>query len=143
MLRLEDVGAFAYGGIVTGASILDDRRIKDLTITEKEVFKKMETWAYLGPGVAALLASGMGWLPRQAVWVDKIATGFIYDAPRFMKNVWESQKTTTPGGAQSRAVYEARQRIPQPAAQITSGKSTQRYPAEQLTKEFKGVRLVG
>ena len=145
MLRLEDIGALGYGAIVTGAGLWDQRRIDAGTITNKEVFKKMETWAYLVPGLTALVSSGMGWMPKQAGWIDRVSTGFIYDVPRFMKNIWESQRTET--ATKSRAVQEAQRIIQQHSAttrqQLTSGKATQRYPSPVITKEFQDIRLVG
>jgi len=127
MLRLEDIGELAYGTAVTLAGAWDKKRIDEGAITKKDIFKKAETWAYLVPGVGAIVSSGMGWLPRQAVWVEKVSTGAIYDAPRFVKNLVESYRTET--ATKSRAVEEAQKILREHAArqrQLAAGKTTER-----------------
>lgn len=139
MLRLEDLGELTYGGLVTLSNWWDQKRIDEGKILKKDIFKKMETWTYLVPGVGAIAASAMGWMPRQAVWIEKVQTGFIYDAPRFVKGIMDALKTET--ATRSRAVEEAQRILRQsPRAQRLE---TGRYPAEHLTREFQGIRLVG
>jgi len=133
MLRLEDLGPLAYGTVVTLANAWDTKRIDEGKITKKEVFKKMETWAYVVPGAAAILSSAMGWMPRQEVWIDKVSTGFIYDAPRFIKGVVESMRAEN--ATSSRAVREAQEILRHNAArQLAAGKSTERSYAPNWEK---------
>lgn len=108
MLRIEDFGELAYGGLVTGANYMDQKRMASGTLANKDVWKKFEFWAYLVPGVGSIAASYMGWMPRQSVWIDKISTGFVYDFPRFCKGLYDSLK---PGATTSSGVVREAQKM--------------------------------
>lgn len=129
-LRLENLGALGYGGVVTLSNWWDQKRIDEGKILKKDVFKKLETYTYLVPGVGAIAASAMGWLPRQAAWIDNVAIGFIYDSPRFVKGLIDAFRTETATSTKTRVVRQARQIIQEHEAatrhQLNAGRVTER-----------------
>ena len=87
MIRLQDVGVLAYGGLVTGLTAWDKKRIEEGTITEKDLVKKAGLWAYLVPGGLSLFANAFGWMRRYEPWTERLSHGFIYGFPAFVKDV--------------------------------------------------------
>lgn len=135
MIRMQDFGEIAYGGGVTLAEWWDDRRIADLKITEKDIFKKASFWTYLGIGLPATLMSAMGWWRRQELWLEHISHGFLYDVPRFIYNLVQAMGTATRGGRRShsdilRQAEEIRRQSQLPAA----GRTTQRSYQPEFTR---------
>ena len=145
MIKMQDIGELGYGGLVTLATWYDDKRITDGKITEKDIIKKMSTWAYLVPGGLATLTSAFGWVRALKPWDEHISHGFIYDFPRFIKDTVTAMRTESRSSS-SAAVREAQRVLDQrqsTSRQLTQGRSTSRYPAPAYMKEFEGVRLVG
>ncbi len=105
MIRIEDFGEIAYGGAVTWAEWWDDRRILAGDITNKDVFRKASTYAYLGIGLVATLMSVFGWMRQWERWTEHLSHGFLYDLPRFAKNLIDAMGTTA--GSGSAAIQEA------------------------------------
>lgn len=131
MIRMQDLGELGYGGLVTLTEWWDQKRIDEGTITKKDVFKKASTYGYLLPGGAALLTTAFGWVPALKPWDEHIAHGFIYDFPRFIKNVVNAMREETSSSA---AVREANrilaQRRKQPALNPGGAKATGQLLAE-------------
>lgn len=108
MFRIETLGAFGYGGVVTLTEWWDNKRISKGTLTKKQFLKKASFYSYLGLGLVATLCSIFGWMRRWDNWFTPISHGFFYDMPRFGYNMFQSLSAA--GSSQSRAVSEA-QRI--------------------------------
>jgi len=87
MIKLQDVGVLGYGGLVTGLTAWDEKRIEEGTITEKDLVKKAGFWGYLVPGSLSLFANAFGWMRRYEPWTERLAHGFIYGFPAFVKDV--------------------------------------------------------
>lgn len=138
-IKMHDIGELAYGGLVTLTEWYDDKRIDEGKITKKDVLKKASFYGYLIPGGLCTLTSAFGWVRALKPWDEHISHGFIYDFPRFLKNVVTSMKTER--GSKSSAVEQANKilRQQQAAKQLPTG----RYPAPAYQKQFQGVRLVG
>ena len=147
MIKMQDIGELGYGGLVTLATWYDEKRITDGKITEKDIVKKMSTWAYLVPGGLATLTSAFGWVRALKPWDEHISHGFIYDFPRFIKDTVTAMRTEAGRSNSSAAVREAQRVLEQrqrtSSRQLAQGKSTGRYPSPALVNEFEGVRLVG
>lgn len=115
MIRVEDLGELAYGGIVTGLAKWDASRMLKGQLTSKDILKKAETWGYVVPGIAAVAAAAMDFGGnRMNAWTERIAHGFIYDFPRFVVGVMDSLKTTA---TTSNAVAEAQRIVNEQARQ--------------------------
>lgn len=106
-IRVYDIGELAYGSLVTGARELDANRMVKGTLSEADVMKKFETYAYLVPGGLATIMSAFGVWRRYEPWLEPVQHGFIYAFPQFLVNTVRSMSGTT---ARSAAVREA-QRI--------------------------------
>lgn len=134
-LRIEDMGEAAYGGLVQAGKWLDDRRIEEGKITEKELLKQWETYAYLLPGGFATVASAFGFMPRQGVWLEHVSHGFIYDFPRFMLKAVNSMRNS--GTSTKAAAVREAQRIVQErsrAKQLGAGRATSRTYAPEFAE---------
>jgi hypothetical protein len=111
MIRVQDIGEVAYGGIVTFTEWWDNKRVEDNRIKNSEVLKKAGFYAYLLIGLFATLASAFGWWRRQEKWMEHISHGFLYDFPRFIKNIVTTMRSsgTTGAGDDSIAVKQAKE----------------------------------
>jgi hypothetical protein len=94
-LKVQDLGELAYGGLVTGLSKWDEKRITDGKLVKKDILKKASFYGYVIPGVVATAATAMNWMPKQSEWTERIAHGFIYGFPGFAMDLIDSMKTTT------------------------------------------------
>lgn len=99
MLRIEDIGELAYGGLVTGLKRWDVGR----GVASSDVLKKTGFWGYLAPGLFATTATAMKWMPRQDAWLERISHGFIYGFPGFVMELVDAFS----GGTTSATVEEA------------------------------------
>ncbi len=106
-IRVEDMGELAYGGLVTASKWWDAQRMADGKLTEKDIHKKISTYAYLIPGGVATIMSAFGSMRRYEVWLEHVSHGFMYDFPGWLTNVIQSMQRTS---SRSAAVREA-QRI--------------------------------
>lgn len=138
-IKMQDLGELGYGGLVTLTAWWDDKRIAEGKITEKDVLKKASFYGYLIPGGFCTLTSAFGWVRALKPWDEHISHGFIYDFPRFIKDMVTSMRTE--GGAAA-AVKEA-QRIVYSRKALGAGRPVDRYPAPVGAREFEDVRLVG
>jgi len=107
MIRIEDFGEIAYGGVVTLTEWWDNKRIDQGKIGTKDVFKKASFYTYLGVGLAATLMSVFGWMKRYERWSEHVSHGFLYDLPRFAYNLTKAMGTSGRRGSESAAVQEA------------------------------------
>lgn len=118
MIRVQDIGPIAYGGLVTWLTDVDKDRVAKNEIRENEWYKKASFYAYVVPGAVSLIANAMGLMRRWEPWTERIMHGFLYDLPRFAKGMVASLKTSASVGAISEAqriLAEARARqIPSP-----------------------------
>ena len=124
MIRIENIGAIAYGGAVTLTEWWDNKRIDEGKIAKKDVFKKASFYTYLGVGLVAMLASVFGWMPRLGRWTENISIGFLYDVPRFTYNLTQAMGAGSKSRSGSAAVQEA-QRILQ-NRQLAAGRPAER-----------------
>lgn len=108
MLRIEDSGEILYGGAVTLAEWWDEQRVKDGKITNADILRKASFYTYLGVGLVATLSSVFNFFPSQAAWMEHISHGFLYDLPRFARNMVMAM-SPAPAGAGSRAVRQAQE----------------------------------
>lgn len=133
-LRMQDIGELGYGGLVTLAEWYDDKRINEGKITKKDVLKKASFYAYLLPGGFCTLTSAFGWVRALKPWDEHVSHGFIYDFPRFIKNMVGAMRTERSSSA---AVSEAQRilRQKQSARLLSSGQQTQR----SYQPEFESV----
>ena len=138
MIRIEEIGAVAYGGAVTLTEWWDGKRIEEGKLSSKDVFKKASFYTYLGVGLTATLMSAFGWMRQWERWAEKISTGFLYDLPRFAYNLSKSMGSAGRSRAsESAAVREAQRILQQRSTQrkLTEGQTTQR----SYQPEFKEV----
>ena len=112
MIRMQDLGELGYGSLVTLTEWWDQKRIDEGKITKKDVLKKASTYGYLLPGGLATLTTAFGWMTALKPWDEHIAHGFIYDFPRFIKNVVGSMREEA-GTSSSAAVREAQKILAQ------------------------------
>jgi len=126
-IRIEDVGEIAYGGLVTATKALDKRRMDEGKLSEKDIMKKFETYAYLVPGGAATIMSALGTMRGQQTWLEHISHGFMYGFPGFIMDVVSSMQEGT--SSKSAAVREA-QRIVSSTKQLAAGKTSRSYQPE-------------
>lgn len=93
MLKIHDVSELGYGGLVALAEWQDDKRMAktpkpgEKPLTEKDLARHFSTWAYLIPGATATVMTGLGVMPRFNPITERLAHGFIYDFPRFIRKV--------------------------------------------------------
>jgi hypothetical protein len=130
MIRMQDIGEIAYGGVVTATEWWDNKRIDEGKIASKDVWKKASFWTYLGIGLPATLMSAFGWWKSQEKWAEHISHGFLYDMPRFVYNVVKAMGTSSRRGSSSDAVRQAneilaREHSKQLAAGRTVGRTYQ------------------
>lgn len=141
-IKMQDLGELSYGGLVTLAEWWDDKRIEEGKITKKEVLKKASFYGYLIPGGFCTLTSAFGWIRALKPWDEHISHGFIYDFPRFIKNMVGAMRTEAGRGSESAAVKEA-QRILRQRQATQKALQAGRYPAPAYKTEFENVRLIG
>ena len=138
MIRIEDFGEIAYGGVVTLTEWWDNKRIADGKITSKDVFKKASFYTYLGVGLTAPLISVFGWMKRWERWSEHVSHGFLYDLPRFAYTLSKSMTAESSRGAGSAAVKEAqriiRQRSVTTPMQLGAAQVTQRSYQPEFNK---------
>lgn len=118
MIRMQDLGEIAYGGVVTLTEWWDDRRIEDGKITQKDIWKKASFYTYLGIGLPATLISAFGWWRQMETWAEHISHGFFYDMPRFIYNVVKSMGTESRSRAGSNAVQQAQEILRRRSAEV-------------------------
>jgi len=120
------MGEVAYGGLVTASRWWDQQRMADGKLTERDFFKKSETYTYLGVGGVATVMSAFGTWRRQERWLEHISHGFMYGFPQWLVDVIQSV-----GGAGSRsaAVREA-QRILSAGRALNPGRTERSYQPE-------------
>lgn len=106
MLRVEDIGELAYGGLVVGLKRWDEGR----AVGDEEILKKAGFWGYLVPGLFATTSTAMKWMPRQDAWLERISHGFIYGFPGFVMELVDAF-----GGGTAAAVREAERIVRTPA----------------------------
>lgn len=104
MIRMQDFGEIAYGGVVTLTEWWDNSRVEDGRIKKSEILKKAGFYAYLLIGLFATLASAFGWWKRQERWMEHISHGFLYDFPRFIYNIVSAMRSTGGAGASDEAL---------------------------------------
>ncbi len=111
MLRMQDLGELGYGGVVTMAGWWDAKRIASGSLTVKDFYKKAGFWTYWGVGLLSTLASQFGWFRRYDTWFEHMSHGFIYDVPRQLFNLVQSQRTapTMVSGDAASALREAQE----------------------------------
>jgi len=126
MIRIEDFGEVAYGGVVTLTEWWDNKRISDGKIGSKEVFKKASFYTYLGVGLTATLMNVFGWMRRYERWTEHVSHGFLYDIPRFTYNLAQSMTSGSKGNSKSAAVQEAQRILNQKAKQLAEGRVADR-----------------
>ncbi len=135
MIKIEDFGEIAYGGAVTWAEWWDDKRVVEAKITNRDVFKKASTYVYLGIGLGATLMSVFGWMRQWETWAEHLSHGFLYDIPRFAKNMYAA--TQEPATAGSSAVKQANQILNQNRIQLLPAATLQTQRSYQ--PEFSSV----
>lgn len=111
MVRIESLGATAYGGAVTLAEWWDNKRIEEGTLGAKDVLKKASFYTYLGIGGVATLMSAFGWMKQWERWTEPVSHGFLYDLPRFALSLSKALSTSSRTG--STAVQEAQRVLEQ------------------------------
>jgi len=124
MIRIEDFGEIAYGGVVTLTEWWDNKRIDEGKIAQKDIFKKASFYTYLGVGLTATLISVFGWMRRWERWSEHISHGFLYDLPRFAYNLSTSMGAAGRSRSGSAAIQEAQRVIrerPVAARQLVQG----------------------
>lgn len=127
MIKMQDIGELGYGGLVTLSEWYDDKRIEEGKITKKDILKKISTYAYVLPGGLCTLTSAFGWIRALKPWDEHISHGFIYDFPRFLKNIVGAMKAEAGKGSSSAAVREAQrilERRKTTSRQLTEGRYT-------------------
>lgn len=142
MLRVQDLGELAYGGIVTGLEYWDEKRVEKGELAATSIWKKFSTWAYLGVGVIALAMTSFGWLRQYDRWTENISHGFIYGVPGFIRTVITNATATTSGtrgnaAAEAQRMLDARRNAANQRL-LSSGKTTERT----YQPEFKSAFVV-
>ena len=131
MIKMQDIGELGYGGLVTLSEWYDQKRIDEGKLTNKDILKKVSLYAYLIPGGIATLTSAFGWWRGVKPWDEHISHGFIYDFPRFVKNMVDVMGEDTSRNAGDSAAVREAQRILAAKKQaeqrrLTHGKVTDR-----------------
>jgi len=142
MIRMQDLGELGYGSLVTLTEWWDQKRIDDGKITKKDILKKASTYGYLLPGGLATLTTAFGWMPALKPWDEHIAHGFIYDFPRFIKNVVESMREEA-GTRSSAAVREAQRILAQGRRQTANRQLGAGSGAYSPLEEIRSRATVG
>ena len=142
MIKMQDIGELGYGGLVTLAEWYDDKRIEEGKITKKDILKKISTYAYVLPGGLCTLTSAFGWVRALKPWDEHISHGFIYDFPRFLKNIVGAMREPAGKGSSSAAVREAErllelQRRRSTSKQLNEGRHTSAWA--YTPEEVRGV----
>jgi hypothetical protein len=139
-IKIQELGAIGYGGVVTLSKWWDDRRIDQGKIGAKDILKKASFYTYLGVGLVATLMSVFGWMRKYEAWSEKISTGFFYGLPGF---VYDLSKTLSASrgsrSSESRAVQEAQKILERQSAarQLPAGQYANRsYQPEFAVKSF-------
>lgn len=134
--RVEDLGPLAFGGVVELSKWYDDQRITDGKITDKDVMKKFSTWTFLGLGGVAAVTSAFGVMRQWESWQERIAAGFLYGIPGFVRKVVDAMGNT-PTSSRLNAVQEAQRILQQgqAAKQLAEGQVTHR----SYQQEFESV----
>ncbi len=142
MIKMQDIGELGYGGLVTLSEWYDEKRIGEGKITKKDVLKKISTYAYVIPGGLCTLTSAFGWVRALKPWDEHISHGFIYDFPRFLKNIVGAMREEAAGKhSSSAAVREANRILEQQrrsaSRQLGAGRHTSAWA--YTPEEVKGV----
>lgn len=141
MIRIEDFGEVAYGGVVTLAEWWDNKRIAEGTLATKDVLKKASFYSYLGIGLVATLASSFGWARRWDKWAEHVSHGFLYDLPRFTYNLSKAMGTASSGRSNSAAILEAQRIIREKQLhQLGVGLGAGREAQRSYQPEFEKAR---
>lgn len=131
-IRVEDMGELAYGGLVTASKWWDAQRMADGKLTDKDILKKVSTYAYLVPGGAATIMSAFGTWRRYEVWLEHVSHGFMYDFPGWLVNVIQSMQGTS---SRSAAVREAQRILAgNTSRQISASRETGRSYQQEFRK---------
>ncbi len=139
MLRMQDVGELAYGGLVMGAQWLDSDRIKKGKLVATAIWKKYSTWTFLGIGLIATLMSAFGWMRRYESWAEHVSHGFIFYLPIFVKEMVSNTGTGTGRTGSASAVAEAQKIL---ATRRQGPALNAGIPVNQtLQPEFEGKRI--
>lgn len=136
MIRIEDFGEIAYGGVVTLTEWWDNKRIDQGKIGKGDVFKKASFYTYLGVGLTATLMSVFGWMRRYERWQEHVSHGFLYDLPRFAYSLTKALGAGKKG-SESSAVDQAQKilRERMEARALTQGRTAER----SYQQEFETV----
>lgn len=137
MLRTEDIGEIAYGGIVTATQWWDEKRITAGTLVAGHMWKKYSTYAYLGIGVIALGMSAFGWMRRYGTWAEHVSHGFLYALPGFAKDVITSMTAPAAAGSSAGAIAQANQILAArraAALALAGGRTTERTYIPEMEK---------
>ena len=94
MLKVQDLGELGYGVVVTAAGWWDNKRIASGQLTQKAFYKKAGFYAYWAIGLAATANSVWGFWRKGQSYSEHISHGFIYDIPRQVFNLIQSQRAT-------------------------------------------------
>ena len=141
MIRIEDFGEIAYGGVVTLTEWWDNKRIDEGKIGAKDVFKKASFYTYLGVGLTATLMSVFGWMKRYERWSEHVSHGFLYDVPRFAYNLTKALGSSGKRGrgSESSAVQDAQRILNEKmrAKALTQGSG--RIADRSYQREFESV----
>lgn len=127
MIRVQDIGEVVYGGAVTLTSWWDDRRVTAGKIANREVWKKVSFYTYLGIGLPATLMSAMGWWRRGQLWTEHVSHGFLYDMPRFIYNIVQAMGTQSHGN--QNAIRQANEILARQRA-LSAGRTQRSYQPE-------------
>jgi len=138
MIRIEDTGEVAYGGLVTWTTWWDNKRIADGKIGSKDILKKASFYTYLAVGLGATVISAFGWMRRYDTWMEGISHGFFYDLPRFAYDLYKTQSAAS--GSNSAAVREAQRIVQQKQAQRQLGAGTPTHRSYQ--QEFRKAMVL-
>jgi len=125
VIRQEDLGELAYGGLVTTLQYFDAKRMAEGKLTDKDILKKMSTYGYLVPGAGAIILSAFGSWRRYNTWLEHISHGFIYAFPGWVTQV--VQTMSAGGSAKSAAVREAQRIL---ATGLPAGQTSRTYQPE-------------
>ena len=132
-IRVENLGAVAFGGLVTASNWFDEQRMADGKLTDKDFFKKWGTYTYLGVGGAATIMSAFGTWRRQERWLENVSIGFMYGLPQWLVDVIQSMGGTA---SKSAAVREAQRILSASGRQLGPGSQT----ARTYQQEFRQVK---
>jgi hypothetical protein len=126
-IRVENLGAVAYGGLVAASKWWDEQRMADGKLTDKDFFKKMGTYSYLGVGLTSTIMSAFGTWRRQEAWLENVSIGFMYGLPQWLVDVIQSMGGTA---SKSAAVREAQRILSASGRQLPAGQTGRTYQQE-------------